>query len=324
MERFLPSLLTIGLGLGLGFLVGSLFRRYSSNAEGLPYWRLQIQKLCILVLNPAIFIGAVWVLPTSDSRLAWLPIVGLVGLSSGFLVGWLAMRLRPLPAPGQRIGFSLACSMTNVGNIGGLIVFLLLGEIAYSLVPFYKLLEEFWYYGVLFPYARQQAINHGLIQDTGIRQHHLLRLIRDPFFLASILSIGLGLALNLIGIERPAMYGAINAWLIPTSSFLFLVAVGTQIRIGRIPRFWKPALAITLLRVGFIPLFVLAFALLVGFGDTPLVIKTALVLAMMPMGFISFVPAALYNLDADLISSAWIFTTGNLVFTVALLSFLFA
>ena len=57
--------------------------------------------------------------------------------------------------------------MTNIRNIGGLIVFLLLGEIAYSLVPFYKLLEELWYYGVLLPYARQQAFDNGLMNPRG-------------------------------------------------------------------------------------------------------------------------------------------------------------
>ena len=324
MERFIPSLLTIGLGLSLGFLIGSAFRRYSRDPERLPFLQIQIQKLCLLVLNPLAFIGTVWVLPTTDGRLTWLPVVGLVGLSSGFFVGWLAMRLRPLPIAGQRIGFTLACSTANIGNIGGLIVFLLLGEIAYSLVLFYKLFEEFWYYGVLFPYSRQQALNDGLIEHTGRRQRHLLALARDPFFLTATLAICLGLAFNLAGIERPAVYGAINAWLIPASSFLFLVAVGSQIRIGRIFRYWKPALVITLLRLGLIPMFALGVALLLGFAGNPLVIKTVLILSVMPMGFISFVPASLYNLDSDLISSAWVFTTGSLLVSVTLLSHLFA
>lgn len=322
MDRFLPSLLTIGLGLALGVLIGSLFRRYASDPELLPRLRIRLQKLCILVLNPLAFLGAVWVLPTSDARLAWLPVVGLVGLAAGFFAGWLAMRLRPLPDAGQRIGFPIACSMTNIGNIGGLIVFLLLGEIAYSLVPFYKLFEDFWYYGVLFPYARQRAIRNGLIEDNGARQHHLQRLVRDPFFLAVTLAIGLGLALNLIGVERPAAYGALNTWLIPLSSFLFLVAVGSQIRVGRVFRYWRPALAISLLRLGVMPLAVLGFALLVGFGGNPLVIKTALVLSAMPMGFLSFVPAGLYKLDTDLISSAWLLSMGSLLLTVSLLSWL--
>lgn len=257
--------------------------------------------------------------------LIFLPVVGIFGLASGFFLGCLAMYLHPLSTPSQQIGFRLSCSFTNLGNIGGLIVFLLLGELAFSLVPLYKLLEEFWNYGVLFPYARQRAIKAGLIQKTGKQNNPLLRLVRDPFFLMSVLSTALGLALNLLGHERPAAYGEVNSWLIPISSFLLLLAIGSQIRIGRIPLYWKPAVAISLIRLLLIPICTLSFALLLGFGlADPLTLKTIATLAIMPVAFVSLVPASLYNLDSDLISTAWIFTTCSLLISVPLFSFLLA
>ena len=87
MDRFLPSLLTIGLGLGLGFLIGALFRRFARNPELLPRQRMGLQKLCILVPNPLVFLGAVWVLPIHDGRLAWLPVVGVAAGIPGWLAG---------------------------------------------------------------------------------------------------------------------------------------------------------------------------------------------------------------------------------------------
>ncbi len=324
MTRFLPTLLTISLGLGLGFLLGMLFRRYATNQDILPRLRILVQKLCLLVLNPIAFVGAVWILPIERGPLILLPVVCIFGQASGFLIGCLAMRIKPLP-PAQAIGFRTSCSFTNTGNMGGLIVFLLLGEIAFALVPLYKLLEEFWGYGVLFPYARQQAIKAGLIEEAGKQMHPLLRIVSDPFFLIVALSILLGLTFNLLDLERPTFYGELNSWLIPTSSFLLLAAVGSQIRIGRIPLYWKPALVITGLRMCLIPLCVLAFALLLGFGaGDSLTLKTIAILGMMPMAFISLVPASLYNLDSDLVSTAWIFTTGSLIVSVPLLSFLLA
>ncbi len=324
MNRFLPSLLTIFLGLGLGFLLSTLFRRYAKNQDTLPSLRIQLQKLCLLVLNPIAFIGAVWILPIERGPLILLPLVCIFGQASGFFIGYLSMRIKPLP-PAQAIGFRTSCSFTNTGNMGGLIVYLLLGEVAFALVPLYKLFEEFWCYGVLFPYARQQAIKAGLIQERGKQRHPLLRIASDPFFLIVVCSIMLGLTFNLLDFERPEVYAEINSWLIPTSSFLLLAAIGTQIRIGRIPLYWKPALAISLLRMCLIPFCVLGFALLLGFGSGDvLTLKTIAIMGIIPMAFISLVPASLYNLDSDLISTAWLFTTGSLIVSVPLLSFLLA
>ena len=322
MNHFLPSLLTISGALGLGGLIGVLFRRYGKDQHSLARWRVRIQILSLLWINPVAFIGAVWILPLKAGALLFLPLVCIFAQASGFFIGGLAMRLRPLPTPGERIGFRLSCSFTNTGNMGGLIVFLLLGEVAYALVPVYKLLEEFWCYGVLFPYARRRAIDAGLLAASGPQQHALLRIVSDPFFLVIVLSILLGLVLNFLGLERPAVYGQLNSWLIPTSSFLMLMAVGSQIRVARIPRYWKPGLFITAIRVTAIPLCALGFALALGLASDPLIIKTVAVLAVMPMAFVSLVPASLYNLDSDLVSTAWIFTTGSLLVSVPLLSLL--
>ena len=323
MIHFLPSLLTIALGLGFGVLIGALSRKYGKDQNVLARLRIRVQKLCLLVINPIAFVAAVWVLPVGNRALALLPLLGLLALSSGFFVGWLAMRLRPLPTPAQRIGFSISCSFTNIGNIGGLIVYLLLGELAYSLIPFYKLLEEFWYYGILFPYARQQATAAGLFEDKSKQRHTLLRTIRDPFFMIVALAIALGLTLNLLGISRPHAFGELNSWLIPSSSFLLLSSIGSQIRISRIPRYWKPAASIFMLRLFAIPVLTIAAATLFGFGNTdPLVMKTIAVLVLMPIGFTCLVPASLYNLDSDLVNTAWILSTASLIVTVPLLSML--
>ena len=323
MSRFLPSLLTIAFGLGFGFLVGLYFRGNGKDEAILLRLRIRIQKLCLLVINPIAFVGAVWVLPIGNGVFPLLPLVGLAALSSGLLVGWLAMRLSPLPTAGQRIGFTVSCSFTNIGNIGGLVVFLLFGELAYSFLPFYKLCEEFWYYGVLFPYVRQQAAAAGLFKDRNTQQHTLLRTLRDPFFLIVAASILIGLSLNLLGVVRPPIYRDLNSWLIPTSSVLLLSSIGSQIRIGRIPRYWKPAAMVLILRIITIPVFAIGSAYLLGLGgNDPLVVKTVVVLSLMPIGFTCLVPANLYNLDVDLVNTAWMLSTASLLVTVPLLSVL--
>ena len=321
MNRFLPSLLTISVALGLGALIGALFRRYAQDQRTLVRWRVHVQRLCLLLLNPIASIGAVWILPLRHSGLLFVPAVGVFNLAFGLLVGCLAMALKPLPSAGQRIGFRLSCSITNIGSIGGLIVFVLLGEPAFALVPLYKLFEEYWYYGVLFPYARQQAIKAGLLPNTGQPTGLLRRLFSDPFFVMAVLSIALGLSLDLSGLERPGIFAEINSWLIPANSFLLLLATGTQISVRHLPTHWRPALTVSLLRLALVPACTLSFALLLGFaaGD-PMTIKTIVILSMMPIGFTSLVAASLFNFDSDFISAAWIVSNASLLLSLPLLS----
>ena len=72
-----------------------------------------------------------------------------------------------------------------------------------------------------------------------------------------------------------------------------------------------------------IPCFAIGLALLLGLGSgDALPLKTIAILAVMPMAFMSLVPASLFNLDSELVSTAWIFSTCSLLISVPLLSYL--
>jgi predicted permease len=319
MEKIASSFSLIAGGLFAGWLLARILRRRNGGSmpEAADRARVLLQKSVLLGINPVVFLGAVWSLELGDRRLLALPLVGLAALASGLGLGYLGARLQKLPR--ERAGVYVTCaSFTNIGNIGGLVVFLLLGEPGYAIIPFYKLFEEFWNYGVLFPVARSYGTGAA---GAAPGKPALLRVLTDPFFLAALGGVGAGIALNLLGLPRPAFYGGLNAVLIPLSSFLFLLTIGMRLRWSH--AFSEAPRAIPLLagKALVVPAVALGVAILLGLGDYEggLALQVVAVLAAGPVAFLGLVAPSLYRLDQDFASSLWIWSNGALVLTVPLL-----
>ncbi len=140
-------------------------------------------------------------------------------------------------------------------------------------------------------------------------------LARDPLILVSVSSLLLGGALNASGLERPAIYGTVNAVFIPLAAFMLLVSVGLALRFRRVgdylrearrrcrhqvrrgARRWRRTLAWSL-----------------GFGtiDGGLPLKVVMILSSMPVAFNALIPPSIYDLDLDLANSCWFITTALL------------
>lgn len=264
------------------------------------------------MINPVAFVGALWALPSLDLRFFFLPLVGLGTLAGAFAVGALAARVLRLD-PTRTVLFRTGLSFSNIGNLGGLAVFQILGEVGYALVPLYKLFEELWYYGVLFPHTNRQKAPQGSV-GAG-----LLRVVRDPYVLVVLVSLALGFALHVSALPRPDWYAALNALLIPTSTVLLLVSVGMAMRFTLARDDIRPALVLAVLKITALPLIAVALSGLFGFWGLPSVWKTALILSCMPMAFLSMVPPALYGLDGRFTTAAWGFSMLSMGVTLPLL-----
>jgi predicted permease len=320
---FLSSLLIIVSSLAAGVLVGRMAspRLPSKTFEGL---RRVLQGTALLVLNPMAFLGALWSLPAVDGRLILLPLVGLGTLAAAFGLGALAARWARLD-PERALLFRTGASFTNLGNLGALAVFLLLGERGFALVPLYKLFEELWIYGFLFPYTKTVGARIRRPEEAPTRSGWAATLgpvFRDPFVLVALASVALGLGLHASGLVRPWWYGPLNSVLVPTSSVLLLVSLGMGLRLSFSPGDVKPALGLTALKVLALPLVSLALTGLCGFWTQPLVWKTALILSAMPMAFLSLIPPALYGLDQRFPATAWAFTMVSLAVTLPVLGWI--
>ncbi len=323
--KFILPFVTIFLGLASGWAFSRLSERgkVRISAVRAEKLRLFLQRVALLGINPVAFCGAVWSLDLSNPRTFAIPFVGLFALVAGGALGLLGSRLFRLGP--ERAGVYATCSsFTNIGNIGGLVVFLLLGESAFALLPFYKLFEELWYYGVLFPLARHYGAR-AHPEATPVRVGPMAgfsRVLRDPFFLVAIVGIGAGIGLNLATIPRPAFYGRLNGFLVPSSSFILLFTIGMRIRFRIGKEDLKAAACILTSKIVLVPALALSLALVLGLGQIDGGLKVVLVLASMPIGFLGLVPPALFGLDEKLANSLWLASNGALVVIVPLLSVL--
>ena len=342
MARALFSLMLIPLGLAFGWALNAILAARPTRSRLDGKWftsqRLPVllQKIALLCLNPIAIVTSIWALSLGASGVATLPFIGLGVMAFGLLAGFAAMKIFRMGKDSGTV-FSLSSSMTNLGSIGSLVAFLILGEQAFALVPFYKLFEEAWIYGLCFPIAAgaqagraagAQANDANGAQkrvETGLSPRNAAlmaaKLLKDPMILLSLAAMGLGLALNVSGIPRPQFFRTLNAWIVPSGVFLVLVSIGMKIPKERktIPR---PAFFAFLgIRLILIPAFSLALATLLGLPALPdqTAFKVAILLSFMPTAFASLIPPVVYGLDFGLAFSLWLVSNLTLVGTLPML-----
>lgn len=326
--KFVYSFATIFMGLALGYAFNRLVKKGTIpvGEERAEVFRSGLQRSVLLFFSPLVFCGAVWSLDLSDARMFSLPLVGLSALVLGSLSGFIGTKLLALP-PEQAGVYTTCSSFTNIGAIGGLVLFLLAGEQAFALLPFYKLFEDLWYYGVLFPIARSYGERAHPSASSTPRfgpMAGVLRVLRDPFFLVATSGIALGIGLNLAGIHRPPQYGTVISLLLPASTFILLFTIGMRIRFKVERAHWKAASMLLVSKILLVPSAAIALALLLGLGgmEGGNGLKVVLVLASMPVGFLGMVPPTLYRLDLSFANSLWLLSNAALLVIVPVLSFL--
>ena len=320
---FLFSFLVILSGLAFGRMVGVWMTPRFSRGR-IEWWRLRFQILALVVINPIAFTGALWSLPSLDFRLALVPLVGLATWVGAFLFGSVVSKQLQLN-PEKALLFRTGMSYANIGNLGALAVFLIVGEAGFALLPLYKLFEEIWYYGFLFPHVKSNAKKlHAplVVQEKDHPLKTLGKIFIDPFFFLPVSGAALGFALHLTGMPRPLWYGPLNSVLVPASSFFLLFAIGLTFAPSWSKENLKPALWLGGLRITALPLFSLLLTGALGFWSWPEVWKTCLVLSAMPLAFLSLVPPALNKLDERFPTTALLVTLLSLLVTLPLFNWL--
>jgi hypothetical protein len=312
MFRAIFSLSLIPLGIGLGWLLEKLLRQKAAPIPSL------LQKIAIIGINPVAVAGSVWGLKLSNSDLAALPFAGLAALASGFLAGHVAGRLLKLGKDRGTV-LTLSAGMTNMGSIGAIVAYILLGEGGFALIPFYKVFEEFWYYGICYPFAARAGTAQNALPGRSIKS--LLALLKDPFLFMSLGAMALGLILNMSGLARPLFFKDLIGILVPAATFLLLVSVGIKIPRGKmkVPR---PILAAFLaIRLIFLPVVSWGAAMALGLAGSsdPTALRLVILLSLMPTAFNSLIPPSLYGLDFGLSFGMWIISSLTLIGTIPLL-----
>ena len=314
-------LLSLGL-IAFGLTAGYVYRNYSSGkektVEEINELRKKLQASAILFVNPIAFGGAIWALDLSDLRIVALPFLGAFAIILGGLLAFLASK--PLRLNRKQTGVYVICgSFTNIGSIGSLVTFMLLGETAVAMMPFYKLFETFIYYGIGFPYAKSMSDSMTPDEGLGVR---IRNVVTDRFVVTAMASIFGGLALNIMGVQRPGFYPTLNSFLIPLGTLLLLSSIGMAMRFGRMREYLREASVMSLIKFILVPSSVYILGSILGLDsvDGGLPLKVSVILASMPVAFTALVPPTLYGLDVDLANTNWFVTTVLLLIVVPLLS----
>jgi predicted permease len=319
------SMLLYSFGIILsGLLAGYAVQRLAARGlirlpVSMEALRKGLQRTALLFLNPVAIVGATWIVSIRDAALMALPFVGLFAIVTGGVLALGAARLLQLPP--KKTGALFCCgSFTNIGSIGALVCYLFLGEPGFALVSIYKIFEELSYFSTGFPIAKYYS-GCGLAEG---RWDRVKSLMKDPLILVSVTSLLLGGALNLGGVERPAIYGTVNAVFIPLAAFMLLVSVGLALRFRRVGGYLREAAAVSAIKFAAVPVLASTLAWSLGFGgiDGGLPLKVVMILSSMPVDFNALIPPSIYDLDLDLANSCWFVTTALLAVVLPALLFI--
>ncbi len=319
MLKFVFTFVLIVSGLLIGYGIQALVRRKILDLPLPVLDRLRrfLVKFVLLFINPITIVGALWTIRMNDGRLALFPVLEVFAI---FLGGFLAIGAsKILKLERRKTGAMFACGFfTNTLSIGGLVCYVFLGEMGFALVAFYRVFEEFVYYGVGFPIARLYSPD---AHEKETWQDKLKRLGTDTFVLVSLFSLFTGGLLNLSGLKRPEVYQAINSVLIPLGTLTFLISIGLAMRVRAIQNYLKECAAISAVKFLAVPALLTLTAFLLGYGgiDEGLPLKVVMILSSMPVAFTSLVPPSLYDLDIDLANSCWLFSTSLLAVVLPVL-----
>jgi predicted permease len=323
MAKILLTLTLILAGLITGYLLQQWLRQNYRQRQHLllPNIRKSLQRLSMLGILPISFIGALWIIPFDDLRVAVLPFLGAGVILLGGLFGLLAAKILGRQGSQRSVLFCCGC-FTNIGSLGGLTSFIFFGEQGFALLVLYRMFEELIYYGFGFPVARFL----GSQEQNPPMSGQLLELARDPFFLVAILSFTAGLGLNLAGVERPLFYETLNSYFVPTGIFLLLVSIGLGLRFSKVRNYLVDGLAVAVIKFIALPCCAGIAAYLLGLHEIEngLPLQIVLLAASMPVAFNALVAASLYDLDLDLANGCWLLTTASLIVILPWLYFLFS
>ena len=310
MTKLLFTLGLITLGLSLGY---SIQRLVASRRLILPLpvvdVRRLLQKVGLLFFMYFSFMATVWIIRIDNLRLVALPAIGLFILIFG---GALALAFaRVLKLDRRQTGSYFACgSFSNIGSIGALVVFVFLGEEAFAYVPLYKLFEEVFYFTIGFPIAKYFSPADEAAPDETMALR-LKRVFSDVFVIGALASITVGGGLNLAGIERPEIFGTLNALFIPAGTFILLVSIGMAMRFSSVGNYLRECAAIAGIKFFFLPASACLVGYLFGFGamHSGLPLKVVLILSSAPVAFTALIPPSIYDLDLELSNACWLTST---------------
>ncbi len=319
MNKMIFSLVLVFAGLFTGYVFQKLVKSSKITINtSLKTVRRRMQTVTLTVLLPVTVTGSIWIAPLRHVEIISLPLLGAFALMFGGAAAYLISF--PLGLSREQRGvYAVSGGFTNLGALGGLISYFLIGETAFALVAFYQLFEKFVYFLAGFPLAKSHSSHH---QQGKSASGFLIDALKDPVITINTAALVLGTILNLTGIQRPDFFKYVNQLLIPLSSFILISSIGLAMQFGPMKKYLLPGIVMIFIKSLIVPVVTFIPAYFIGLGNIEegLVLKVLVILSSMPVGFLSLVPPTIYDMDLDIANTCWFFSTASLAAVIPLLS----
>lgn len=263
----------------------------------------------ILVIYPALSFLSFWVLPLRY-ELALLPVMGLL---MGVIPGVVAYFVAEHKFAGDldRGSYVMSAILSNLGTIGGLSVFLLYGEKGYAYQQLVVLFQYILMFMFCYPLAQYYYMR---AQRDGAAVNISLKAVLFNRNQLAVLGIFCGILLQMAGIRRPPVLGALFEPLVHLGAWTALIPVGYSIDFIKLKEQFHSVKDLVLIKFFITPAAIYALARLV-ISDTAMQ-NTLLVLAATPTAVNAVITARIYHLNVHITVAAFILTTLIYLFAV--------
>ena len=256
----------------------------------------------IIVMATLLAVLSFWVMPLSKSLL-WLPLFSALFMLVPGSIAYLTFARRHKDAL-SRGAYYMSAMLTNIGTIAGLAAFILYDEAGFAYVQIVSSFQVGLLVLVCFPLAAK-------FRAQGAKDGHRVHLSLRELFLTPnqmpVLGLIAGLALNVCGIERPAVLAAAFQALVHIGAWTALFPVGCLVDFSRALPYIKKTADLIPLRFLLTPLIFFGLCRLL-FADSVL-IGSVLLIAAAPTAINAVLTARLYKLNVDLTVASFLVTT---------------
>jgi predicted permease len=296
---FLPYLTVVGWVLGpvaLGVIWGRMGAPASASRRLFNFSFYGAQTLITLC--------SLWI-ARIDKTSVLMPVLSTSGwlITAGF--AWLVSRWLQHP-PERRGAFIAAMSQSNNGfTLLGFVALVLFGEAGLAQATYSQAFSAPFLLLFSFPVARSHSRVGGALSKRFGRV--LLDNVLDPRVFLPLTTISCGLALNLLGVARPAIVSTLVRRLIYVGTATSGCAVGLLFRGAQLGRYWRENVVSFVYRSSLYPLFYAGLAL--AFGLDPLDARILILYGLVPSALLANYLAVLFELDTDLTSSVFVVST---------------
>ncbi len=296
-EKMANFFISVILPIILGYAIKTLLKLSKEKLDILLY-------INIMFVQPVSMILIFWAMKLDKSVLL-LPVLGLFTplLYLGF--GYLFSRKKYTDSR-QKGSYLISSMLNNRGAVGGLVAYIIFGEVGYAYVYLVNLFAPINNYLVAFPMANYFS-NDSAEKPT----------IKSILFAKTnlpILGILIGILFNMFAGERPEFITPVIDPLIKGMAWLILIPVGATINFKYVKKHLKKVLDMGFVKFLIMPAFAAIMAAL--FIPDRLMSITFIIVHTMPVAIDAVIVSKLTKLDENVAVSAFLYTTIVYLFIV--------